>query len=204
MGFSFSKSHYLPRESLGRSRVHYIWGHQKLGLLLFFFWLYQMVCILVPQAGIEPVSPDWKHGDLTPGPPGKSPGLPQLRVCCSMPVAPKRMEVHLQGAKEAEGGAFSLTLHVWVVQVGMIQWPKMPYASCLCLCVLSCFGCAWPYGLEPARLLCPWGSPDEDTGVGCHALLQGIFLTQGSNPCLLWSPAWAGGIITTSATWAHS
>ena len=23
------------------------------------------------------------------------------------------------------------------------------------------------------------------TGVGCHALLQGIFLTQGSNPCLL-------------------
>ena len=23
------------------------------------------------------------------------------------------------------------------------------------------------------------------TGVGCHFLLQGIFLTQGSNPCLL-------------------
>ena len=38
-----------------------------------------------------------------------------------MPVAPKRMEVHLQGTKGAEGGAFSLTLHVWVAQVGMIQ-----------------------------------------------------------------------------------
>ena len=26
----------------------------------------------------------------------------------------------------------------------------------------------------------------KNTGVGFHALLQGIFLTQGSNPCLLW------------------
>ena len=33
---------------------------------------------------------------------------------------------------------------------------------------------------------------------GCHALLQGIFLTQGSN---LMSPALAGGFFTTSATW---
>ena len=24
-----------------------------------------------------------------------------------------------------------------------------------------------------SRLLCPWGSPGENTGVGCHALLQG-------------------------------
>ena len=28
-------------------------------------------------------------------------------------------------------------------------------------------------------------SPGKKTGVGCHALLQGIFLTQGSNPSLL-------------------
>ena len=27
-------------------------------------------------------------------------------------------------------------------------------------------------GLVPARLLCPWGSPGKNTGVGCHALLQ--------------------------------
>ena len=31
------------------------------------------------------------------------------------------------------------------------------------------------------RLLCPWDSPDKNTGVGCHFLLQGIFPTQGSN-----------------------
>ena len=41
--------------------------------------------------------------------------------------------------------------------------------------------CLWPHGLEPARLLCPWASPGKNTGVGCHFLLQGIFLTQGSN-----------------------
>ena len=29
------------------------------------------------------------------------------------------------------------------------------------------------------------GSPGKNTGMGCHALLQGIFPTQGSNPCLL-------------------
>ena len=35
------------------------------------------------------------------------------------------------------------------------------------------------------RLLRPWDSPGKNTGVGCHFLLQGIFLTQGSNPGLL-------------------
>ena len=39
--------------------------------------------------------------------------------------------------------------------------------------------------LQPARLLCPWNFPGKNTGVGCHSLLQGIFLTQGSNPGLL-------------------
>ena len=38
--------------------------------------------------------------------------------------------------------------------------------------------------MQPVRLLCPWGSPGKNTGVGCH-FLQGIFLTQGSNPGLL-------------------
>ena len=32
--------------------------------------------------------------------------------------------------------------------------------------------------LWTARLLCPWDSPGKNTGMGCHALLQGIFLTQ--------------------------
>ena len=36
----------------------------------------------------------------------------------------------------------------------------------------------------PARILCPRDSPDKHTRVGCHALLQGIFPTQGLNPGL--------------------
>ena len=39
-----------------------------------------------------------------------------------------------------------------------------------------------PLGLEPARPLCPWDSPGQNTGVGCRFLLQGIFPTQGLNP----------------------
>ena len=35
------------------------------------------------------------------------------------------------------------------------------------------------------RLLCPWDFPGKNTGVGCHALLQMIFQTQGSNKHLL-------------------
>ena len=35
------------------------------------------------------------------------------------------------------------------------------------------------------RLLGPWNSPDKNTGVGCHFLLQGIFPTQGLNLGLL-------------------
>ena len=30
-----------------------------------------------------------------------------------------------------------------------------------------------PSGLKPTRLLCPWNSPSNNTGVGCHFLLQG-------------------------------
>ena len=41
--------------------------------------------------------------------------------------------------------------------------------------------------LEPARLFSPWDSPGKTTGMSCHSFLQEIFLTQGSNPVLLYS-----------------
>ena len=56
--------------------------------------------------------------------------------------------------------------------------------------LLSWFSCQvisdslGPHELQPSRLLCPWDSPGKNTGVGGHFLLQGIFLTQGSNLCL--------------------
>ena len=42
-----------------------------------------------------------------------------------------------------------------------------------------------PHGPQPTRLLCQWDSPGKNAGVGCHFLLQGIFPTQGSKPCLV-------------------
>jgi len=38
-----------------------------------------------------------------------------------------------------------------------------------------------------------WDSPGKNTGVGSHALLQGIFPTQGSNLCLLCILHWQVG-----------
>ena len=35
-------------------------------------------------------------------------------------------------------------------------------------------------------LYSPWNSPGKNTGVGCYALLQGIFLIQGSNSLLIY------------------
>ena len=43
----------------------------------------------------------------------------------------------------------------------------------------------WPHGQDPTRLLSPWDFPGKNTGVGYHLLLQWIFPTLGSNPCLL-------------------
>ena len=53
-----------------------------------------------------------------------------------------------------------------------------------CLCANSLQPCPTlcdPVDYSPPGLLCPWDSPSKNTGVGCHDLLQGIFLTQGSN-----------------------
>ena len=50
-----------------------------------------------------------------------------------------------------------------------------------CQAVLSCSTLCDPMGYSPARTSV---HGDSNTGVGCHALLQGIFLTQGLNPGL--------------------
>ena len=47
-------------------------------------------------------------------------------------------------------------------------------------------------------------SSGEISGVGCHAHLQGIFSTQGSNPVSLMFSTLAGRFFTTGATWEAS
>ena len=64
------------------------------------------------------------------------------------------------------------------------QWNSV--CACSVLCTYSIVSHSLqPRGLQPTRLLCPWDSPGRNAGVGCQFLLQGIFPTQGSNPCLL-------------------
>ena len=60
--------------------------------------------------------------------------------------------------------------------------------SCLTLCTVV--DCSIP---PTPRLFCAWDSPGKNTGVGCHSLLQGIFLTQGSSPHLLCLLHWQTG-----------
>ena len=60
------------------------------------------------------------------------------------------------------------------------------WVTMLCQCSQSVSRSVMSNSLQPhARLLGLWNSPGKNTGVGCHALLQGIFPTQGLNPGLL-------------------
>ena len=59
-----------------------------------------------------------------------------------------------------------------------------PSQAPVCCAVLSCSvvsNSLEAHGLYPTRLLCPWNSPGKNIGMGCYALLQGIFPTQVSH-----------------------
>ena len=61
---------------------------------------------------------------------------------------------------------------------------------CMCMCAYaqSCLTLLRYHGLLPSRLLCLWNFPGKisHTGVCCHFLSQGIFLTPELKPCHLW------------------
>ena len=82
----------------------------------------------------------------------------------------------------------TINLHLEFSKAMMILWFVflVNISLALCLVAQSCPTlCDSMHGLHLARLLCSWDSPGKNTVVGCHALLQGIFPTQGSNPGLL-------------------
>ena len=69
-------------------------------------------------------------------------------------------------------------------------WPQMsPMAVCstlvLVLVAQSCPTLCDPIDCSPPGSSVHEDSPGKKTGVGCHSLLHGIFLTQGLNPGLL-------------------
>ena len=55
----------------------------------------------------------------------------------------------------------------------------------LCLVTQSCMTLCDPVNCSPPVSSLHGNSPGKNTGVGCHALLEEIFPTQGSNPGLL-------------------
>ena len=68
-----------------------------------------------------------------------------------------------------------------------LNWTSRLLCCCCYCCLVSklCPTVCTPMGCSPARLFCPWDFLGKQTGVVCHFLLQGIFLTQGLNACLL-------------------
>ena len=89
-------------------------------------------------------------------------------------------------------GTWQATVHGFTrVRHNLVAKPTIVPCVCVCVCVCVhahlvqlCSTLCDLIGYSP-RLLCPWGFPGKNTGVGCHAHLQGILLTQGLNPSLL-------------------
>ena len=64
------------------------------------------------------------------------------------------------------------------------MWPLL---TVILLCAVLCQSCPTlcnPMDCSPPGSSVHGDSPGKSTGVGCHALLQGIFPSQGSNPGL--------------------
>ena len=118
-------------------------------------WLPVAYAILVPQPGIEPVSPALEDGSVTIGPPGQS-------LLCLFKTP---------GGHCLSSWSSLLQLRLFVP-----------------IFVLSCFSCVRLFEI-------PWTAVHQaplstefsrqEHWRGCHALLQGIFPTQGLNLRLL-------------------
>ena len=67
----------------------------------------------------------------------------------------------------------------------------------LCLVAQLCSNLCNTMDCSPPGSSVHWDSPGKNTGMGCHALLQGIFPTQGSNPGFLQLLHWQVGSFTT-------
>ena len=75
------------------------------------------------------------------------------------------------------------------------------YVIYCCSVAKSCPTICDPMGCSLPGFSVHWDSPGKNTGVGCHFLLQGIFLTQGLSSHLLhlieFTSALAGRFFTT-------
>ena len=78
-------------------------------------------------------------------------------------------------------------------QIGGAGWKGKSAIVLGSWCLSVCVSCSvmshslQPHGLELAKLLCPWNSAGENTGVGHFVLLQGIFPTQDGTLQILYN-----------------
>ena len=83
----------------------------------------------------------------------------------------------------------------------------MFYILHVCVCANSLQLCPTfcdPVDCSPPGSSVHGDSPGKNTGGGCHALLRGIFPTQGSNPHLSVYLYWEAGSLPLGATWELS
>ena len=83
-----------------------------------------------------------------------------------------------------------------IITINLVNIQKKKMCMCgkllqLCLTICDPMDCSPPGSPESHQNT--MDSPGKNTGVGCHTLLQGIFLTQGSNPCLFHLLCWQVG-----------
>ena len=86
-------------------------------------------------------------------------------------------------------------VYIWIfnkefkINTANDNWRKN--TNIVLVCLLNCLSCVQL--CNPVDYSLPGSSDHGNTGVGCHFLLQGIFLTQRSNPCLLCLLHWQAG-----------
>ena len=75
------------------------------------------------------------------------------------------------------------SLSHWATREVLRNSWKQPSSLCCCCCSVAQASLTLcdPTDCSPLRLLCPGDFPGKNIGVGCHFLLQGIFLTQRLN-----------------------
>ena len=108
--------------------------------------------------------------------PGTDSTVPLLQVLHALPI----------GINSSSGKPQSLPTTMSLFSPPFLSQLVL-YLKCLCVCMLNCYShiqlFATPWTVA-TRLLCPCDSLGKDTGVCCHALLQGTVPVQGLNPCL--------------------
>ena len=84
-------------------------------------------------------------------------------------------------------GALGLATALWkaYTQVESNECVMCIHCAVLCLVAQTCLTLCDPMDCSPPGSSVHGDYPGKNTRVGCHALLQGIFLTQGLNPGLL-------------------